>query len=114
MHEYAVSKQIVKLANDEATAAGGNKILEIRIAVGDLSTFVDESIQMYFDIFSAGTLAEGAKLTFRRIPAEFFCGVCNKNFVKPRTGFDCPDCGTQGTRTDVGTEFYLESLEVED
>jgi len=114
MHEYSVSKQIVKMADTEAKAAGGKKILEIRIAVGDLSTFVDESIQMYFELFSAGTLAQGAKLVFRRIPAEFFCKTCGKNFMKPKTGFDCPTCYSQGSPTEIGKEFFIESLEVED
>ena len=114
MHEYAVSKQILKIVNTEAEAAGSGKVVEIRIAVGDLSTFVDESIQMYFEIFSAGTLSEGAKLVFRRIHAEFFCEGCQKNFIKPKRGFDCPDCGKQGRVTDVGKEFFIESLEVED
>lgn len=114
MHEYAVSKQIVKMANEEARHAGGHRITEIRLAIGDLSTFVDESIALYFDIFSAGTLAEGAQLVFRRIPAAFFCKTCQKNFLKPRTGFDCPDCGNQGSPTEIGKEFFIESLEVDD
>ena len=114
MHEYAVSKQILKMANAEAEAAGGKKILEIRIATGDLSTFVDESFQMYFEIFSAGTLAQGAKLVFRKIPAEFFCSTCSKNFIKPKSGFECPACGLQGSPTEIGKEFFIESLEVED
>ncbi|MEI6131326.1 MAG: hydrogenase maturation nickel metallochaperone HypA [Bacillota bacterium] len=114
MHEYSITKQIVKMADAEAQTAGGKRILEIRIAAGELSTYVDESIQMYFDIISAGTLAQGAKLVFRRIPAEFFCGQCGENFIKPKSGFECPKCGNVGSRTENEAGFYIESLEVED
>ena len=27
--------------------------------------------------------------------------------------FDCPKCGGQGEPTDIGKEFYIESIEIE-
>lgn len=113
MHEYAVTQSMMSLALEEAHKAEASKILEIRLVIGDLSTIVDESVQMYFDIMSEGTIAEGAKLVFRRVRAEFRCKSCESVFVKPAKGFDCPKCGALGTPTGVGKEFYIESLEIE-
>ncbi|HEY5584718.1 MAG TPA: hydrogenase maturation nickel metallochaperone HypA [Ruminiclostridium sp.] len=113
MHEYAVTQSVISLAVEEAYKAGASKILEIRLVVGDLSTIMDESVQMYFDIMSEGTLAEGAKLVFNRVKAEFKCKACGEVFVKPPKGFDCPICGEMGTPTGVGKEFYIDSLEIE-
>ena len=113
MHEYAVTKSIINIATEEAKKAGSNKILEIRLVIGDLSTIIDESVQMYFDIISEGTTAQGAKLSFTRIKAEFQCNACKLKFIKPVRGFNCPDCGEPGTPTQVGREFYIESIEVE-
>ncbi len=113
MHEYAVTQEIIKMSDEEAKAAGAKKITKINLVIGDLSTFIDESVQMYFDIISKGTLAEGAKLIFKRIPAEFKCNSCDNVFIKPKTGFDCPKCGAMGSPTGVGEEFYIESIEVE-
>lgn len=113
MHEYAVTQSMLKIAIDEAKRVEASKILEIRLVIGDLSTIVDDSVQMYFDIMSEGTLAQGAKLVFKRVKAEFRCKNCGEVFVKPPKGFDCPKCGGLGTPTDKGKEFYIESLEVE-
>lgn len=114
MHEYAVTKSIVHIATEEAAKAGAAKIIEIRLVIGDLSTIIDESVQMYFDIISEGTLAQGAKLSFTRVKAEFECKSCHSKFIKPETGFKCPICGELGTPTGVGREFYIDSIEVED
>lgn len=113
MHEYAVTKSMIDIAVKEADKAEAGKITEIRLVIGDLSTIIDDSVQMYFDILSEGTAAEGAKLVFNRKPAIFRCRECGNEFVKPAKGFDCPKCGGLGTPTDAGREFYIESMEVE-
>lgn len=113
MHEYAVTEEIIKMADAQAKKSGASKITAINLVIGDLSTFIDESVQMYFDILSKQTLADGAKLNFKRIRAEFKCGECGKVFEKPDKGFECPKCKALGTPTGVGREFYIESIEVE-
>lgn len=113
MHEFAVTEEIIKMADDEAKKSGAKRITKINLVIGDLSTFIDESVQMYFDILSKGTLAEGAELTFERVCAQFKCNECENVFNKPQKGFDCPKCGQIGSPTGVGNEFYIESIEVE-
>ncbi len=113
MHEYAVTQSMIKMAVDEANKVNASKILEIRLVIGDLSTIIDDSVQMYFDIMSDGTIAQGAKLIFKRVKAEFKCRDCGEVFIKPPTGFDCPKCGGLGTPTGVGKEFYIDSIEIE-
>lgn len=113
MHEYAVTQSMISMAVEEANKAEASKILEIRLVIGDLSTIIDDSVQMYFDIMSEGTIAEGAKLIFNRVKAEFKCKECGEVFIKPNKGFDCPKCGGLGTPTGKGREFYIESLEID-
>ncbi|MDP4180377.1 MAG: hydrogenase maturation nickel metallochaperone HypA [Bacillota bacterium] len=113
MHEYAVTKGLVNIVLEEAQKAGASKISLIRLVIGDLSTIIDESVQMYFNIFTEGTIAEGARLEFRRVYAKFHCRECGIEFEKPKTGFDCPNCGKMGILTDSGKEFYIESIEVD-
>jgi hydrogenase nickel incorporation protein HypA/HybF len=113
MHEYDVTKNMVEVAVREAKAAGSDKILEIRLVIGDLSSIIDESVSMYFDIIAEGTAAEGAKLVFKRMPATLICRSCGREYEKPKSGFDCPACGGEGRLTEAGREFYIESMEVE-
>ncbi len=113
MHEYAVTRSLISIAVQEACKAGAAKITAIKLVIGDLSTIVDESVQMYFDIISEGTIANGARLIFKRVPAELCCKACGHRFNKPRQGFACPLCGQYGVPTGVGKEFYIESIEAE-
>ena len=113
IHEYSVTKGLVNIVLEEGKRANAARITEIRLVIGDLSTIIDDSVQMYFDIIAEGTLAEGAKLVFKRVPSEFMCKNCGHVFVKPVKGFDCPNCGGVGTPTGKGKEFYVESIEVE-
>jgi len=113
MHEYAVTKGLIAIAVEEARRAGASKITLIKLVIGDLSTIIDDSVQMYFDMLSEGTIAHGAKLEFRRVSARFRCKDCDVEFDKPKSGFDCPKCGKMGVLTDSGKEFYIESMEVE-
>jgi hydrogenase nickel incorporation protein HypA/HybF len=113
MHEYAVTEGLLKLVLEEAQKAGATKITEIKLVIGDLSTIIDESIQMYFDLMSEGTIAHGARLVFRRVPARFECKDCGHDYEKPAKGYDCPQCCGLGMPTGVGREFYVESMDVE-
>lgn len=115
MHEYAIVQSIIEIAAREAKNADAGKIIEIKLAIGDLSSIIDESVSMYFDIISKGTAAEGARLVFRRIPAVFECTYCGNEFDRPVKSFDCPLCGGPGVLLDAGAgrEFYIESLEVD-
>lgn len=113
MHEYAVTQNIVDIAVGEAESAGAKKITEIRLVIGELSSIIDESVSMYFEIISKGTAAEGARLVFRKVPAGLVCKSCCRKFSKSGSSFECPECGCDGSLTGEGKEFYIESLEVE-
>ena len=62
MHEYPVTLEIVRMAEKTAREKGGI-VRAIHLVVGEDSGFIGESIQMYFDVISEGTLCEGALLT---------------------------------------------------
>ena len=60
---------------------------------------------------ASGTVAEGAKLTTRVIPASIECPDCG--YSGEIQGFECPGCGGAGYRLTHGREFYIDSIEVE-
>ena len=80
-----------------------------------MSSVVDDSVQFYFDILSHGTLAAGATLRFRRVPANATCLDCGFTFeTTPPLSPTCPACQSPIVRVDGGREFFVESIEIDD
>jgi len=113
MHEYPLTEQIVKIATEKAKENNARKVTRITLVVGEYSGFIGESIQMYFDIISQGTLCEGAILEMENVKAKWHCPRCNIDYVRQPLSFACPECGQDGEPTTIGKEFYVKNIEVE-
>ena len=112
MHEYPVTVRIVEIASETAEKNNG-RVRRIDLVVGEDSGFIGDSIQMYFDVMQEGTLCEGATVEIKRIKPKLKCPACGELFERKPMSFACPVCGTDGGPTDIGKEFYIESIEVE-
>jgi len=113
MHEYPITQSIVRISSEEAEKHKANKVLDIKIVIGELSGLVPECIQDYFDILSKGTIVEGAALKIRKVFPKIHCEECNfDSDMKPRT-YSCEKCGSTKVRISGGKEFYIDSMEVE-
>jgi hydrogenase nickel incorporation protein HypA/HybF len=114
MHEMAITESILRLAIHEAERVGAPRITRITLVIGELASVLDDSVSLYFGMLSEGTIAEGAELDFKRLPATLCCQHCGHVFAKSGPRFLCPACGGEGRLTGDAKEFYLESMEVED
>jgi len=114
MHELPITEQIIKIATEHGLKARASKIERIRLVVGERSGYISESIQMYFDIISKDTICEGAVLEIETVKPKLKCPNCGELFEKLPMRFDCPACGTDGEPTDIGREFYIDSIEIID
>ena len=112
MHELPITEQIIKIAEEHGSKARASKIERIRLVVGERSGYIGESIQMYFDIISKGTLCEGAALEIESVKPKLGCPACGTLFERRPMRFDCPKCGTDGEPTKIGREFYIDSIEI--
>ncbi len=113
MHELPITEQIIKVVLEHARRADARRVLQVNLVIGDLTSFVDESIQFYFDFLARGTEAEGAVLNIRRIPAHVRCSSCAGEFAPDGVDWRCPRCGNLGGDVLAGRESYIESIEVE-
>jgi hydrogenase nickel incorporation protein HypA/HybF len=113
MHELPVTESILEIALRHAEGAGAQQITDLYLVIGQLSSILDEAVQFYWDIISKGTPAEGAKMHFRRVSAEFVCQTCNRRYNPEEDDLACPECGSADVRVVAGEEFFLEAIEVE-
>lgn len=113
MHELAVTQSLLKLAAEHADAAEATRITDIYIEIGQLSSYVDESVQFYWDLISKGTVAQGATLHFHRVPMELECRDCDHCFEPTGASFECPSCKGEHVEVVSGDVFQLVGLDVE-
>jgi hydrogenase nickel incorporation protein HypA/HybF len=83
------------------------------VTIGQLSSIIDDSILFYWDIISKDTIAEGARIKFKRIPTQMVCLNCGNTYTPGDLDFDCPECGSSKIKIQSGREFFLESIDVE-
>lgn len=113
MHELGVTQGIVDMAIARAREAGAKKVLDITLVIGEASSIIDDCVQFCFDFVSRETMAEGARLRFERVPLTMKCRRCGSLFSPRKEAWTCPQCKEWDAEIVKGTEFYMESIEVE-
>lgn len=113
MHELAITKSMIDLIDAEAEKKCFDKVLGIKLRIGEYSGLVPECIREFFTIAAAGTISEGAELEIESIPAAFRCLDCGYEGPVDRRSACCPDCRSTAIRMTSGREFFVESLKVE-
>jgi len=113
MHELGITESIIDIVLGKAKGAGATRITEISLVVGELSGFVPDCLQFYFDFLSKDSIAEGAILHFESTLAQFRCRTCSAVFQPNDSSSDCPECGSHGVELAGGRELYVKSMEVE-
>jgi hydrogenase nickel incorporation protein HypA/HybF len=113
MHELSVTQSILEIAMRHAQQAHARQIISLNLAIGQLSSIVDDSVQFYWDFVTQDTIAQGSKLHFRRIPARLACLDCEQTFTPDGRDFACPACESIKVKIISGQEFQVESIEIE-
>jgi hydrogenase nickel incorporation protein HypA/HybF len=113
MHELGVTESILNIILAKAAEAQASKIVKITITLGDLSGFVPECIEFYFESLSKKTIAEGAKLDFEIVTAQFRCRDCSTISSSEDLIWICPNCQSHSLEVVGGQEFYVKDMEVE-
>ena len=113
MHELSVTESLLEIAVRHAEKAGARRVTDLYLVIGRLASIVDDSVQFYWDQISQGTICEGARLHFERLPGKLQCLNCGDTYLLPEELIPCPKCGSDRVKVLGGTEFHLDSIEVE-
>lgn len=111
MHELPVVLDIIRVMDEEAKKNNMQKIKQINLVIGELSSIIDESVQMYFEVAAKDSPCAGAKLVFEHTRAMLKCQKCGKEFEHQKD-FQCPECGGDSMLIKgTGREFYIRSFD---
>lgn len=113
MHELPITESILEITLRHANQANARHVKSIYLVIGQMASIVDDSVQFYWDIIAKDTIAEGAQLCFKRIPATLQCQACSLRYSPDQDDFSCPDCNSSDIKIVSGDEFYLEAIDIE-
>lgn len=112
MHEASIVAGIMRIVEDEAARYGVDRISRVRLHVGLLTAVEPQTLAACFELYSEGTVAEGASLDIETVPMRGTCHACGVAFVLTRRCFVCPNCGTDDVTLTGGRELTIAGLEV--
>ena len=113
MHELAVTESLLTIVVESANENDAQKVTDITLSIGALSSIIDDSVQFYWDHISKDTVAEKATLHFNRIPATLLCLDCSTEFTLEDELTPCPYCNSIYLSIIAGEEFQVDSIEIQ-
>ncbi len=113
MHEMAVVQGLMAILIAQAKAHEIGRIACVRLKIGRLRGLDARQIRAAFELFSEGTIAEGAQLDIGEIAAEAHCQACGADWQLAAYRFECPSCGSTAADVIKGRELFIESFDGE-
>jgi hydrogenase nickel incorporation protein HypA/HybF len=113
MHEFSVVQSLMELIEKYAEENKAKRVVKVIIRVGILSGIEPHLLELAFNTFKEGTIAEGALLVIERENLKVKCQECGAEGEKDELNTLCPFCGSLNTNIIAGQEMLLKSLELE-
>jgi hydrogenase nickel incorporation protein HypA/HybF len=113
MHELSIAMRLVEMVEAEVTAAGGGRVEQVRLRIGQLAGVHEAALRFAFEQARVGTVASEATLSITDLPVAVFCPACQQVLELPTiTPLACPACGQSTGDIRLGHELDLESIEL--
>ena len=113
MHEMSIAQSLIEIIREEMDRHGALHLRTVHLRVGEMTAVVPESLAFSFEVITAGTPLEGARLVIETVPLEGRCTECGRPFKIKDYVFLCPACGSAKIETVAGQELSLVDMEVE-
>jgi hydrogenase nickel incorporation protein HypA/HybF len=107
MHELSLATAIVDTCVERAA---GNRVLRIRVEVGQLAAVLPDSLRFCFELCAQGTTAEGATLEILETRGRAECLTCGETITLSSPLGRC-ECGGR-LRTTSGEELRIRDMEI--
>jgi hydrogenase nickel incorporation protein HypA/HybF len=113
MHEMTITQGILEIVLDTAAKNKAKKVSSVTLIVGSLAQVVPDCVSFYFEIMTKDTIADGAELVIKDIPAKAECTKCGAVFEAEDMSLKCPECGELLGRLISGRELSVESIDID-
>ena len=115
MHEYSIVEGVLDSVIPAAEKAGADKLVCVRLRVGDMTEVVQESLDFMWGICceQRGPMVEGCRLEVEYVYPRSACLKCGHEFEHDRFHLNCPECGSASTMLLSGRELEIASMDVD-
>ena len=113
MHELSIAMSIIEIAQEEAAARGGVRVLAVRLKLGELTGVVKEALLSSYEMAAYDTSLKESQLLIDTVPVSVYCKNCrSEQVLKSIQEFCCPLCGTPTAEIIHGRELEVVALEI--
>jgi hydrogenase nickel incorporation protein HypA/HybF len=113
LHELSLTLNMIEIAEEHARRENATIITSVTMEIGALSGVVPEAMEFAFEACSKETLADGATLEIRRIPALGHCQECGQECAMESLFSSCTACDSFALKILKGQEMALVELEID-
>lgn len=113
MHEMSLCEGILQVMEDQAKTQNFTSVKTVWLEVGPLAGVEIEALKFGFEVVTAHSLADGAKLEVIETPGVAWCMQCEKNVAVKQRFDTCPECSGYQLQVTGGDEMRIKELEVE-
>jgi len=113
LHELSLTQGLIEIAEEHARRENATVITSVTMEIGTLSGVMPEAVEFAFEACSQGTLADGATLEIRRIPALGRCHECGKESAMESLYDSCTSCNSFALEILKGQEMALIEMEID-
>lgn len=113
MHELSLCQSIVEILKAQARHHQYQSVRRIELRVGPGAMVESASMVFAFGVASRGTLAEGAILEIRPVPAKVVCLDCSHQGEMEKLAEACSRCGSYRLLWEEGGGLRLGEIEVD-
>lgn len=107
MHELSIAESLVEQLTALARREGAARVARVDLRVGALSGVDPEALAFAFPVAAEGTVAEGADLVARLVPARATCRACGAETESDSCFAVCTRCASPDLTFQGGRDLTL-------
>ena len=111
MHEMSIAEQLLDTVLETATVNAAKSVTTIELEIGEMRLIVPDALELAFEVLTAGTIAEGARLKINEKKIVMVCGHCKARYNAEIGNYICPSCGRAEGRIEEGNEITITAIE---
>ncbi len=112
MHEASLAGGVLQLVEEAARREGFSRVVELRLAVGQLAGVELPALRFALESLAPGTLLEDAQIQIDQPQGQAWCMDCCMTVALAQRGDGCPGCGGFQLQPSGGMELRVVDMDV--